>query len=64
MLVACNSQNFSESAPREHEWFSNQIQGLVMLKFSYNLRWGEASKASSKQINNEDNNSGILQGGK
>ncbi len=59
-----NSQNFSEFAPREHEWYSNKIQGLVMLKFAYNLRWGEASKASSKRINNEDSDSGILKGGK
>ncbi|NLO70113.1 MAG: hypothetical protein GX102_04055 [Porphyromonadaceae bacterium] len=59
-----NNQNFSEYAPRQHEWYSNQIQGLFMLKFAYNLRWGEAGKASSKRINNEDNDSGILQGGK
>ena len=59
-----DSEEFSAYAPRRHEWYSNEIQGLFMLKFSYNLRWGEAHKSSGKRINNTDNDSGILQGGK
>ena len=59
-----DTEQLSAYAPRRHEWYSNEIQGLFMLKFSYNLRWGEAHKASAKRINNADNDSGILQGGK
>lgn len=59
-----NTHNYSELASCEHTWYSNKIQGLVMLKFSYNLRWGDESKSSSKRINNEDSDSGILKGGK
>lgn len=59
-----DGENFSHIAPRCHTWYSNQIQGLTMLKFSYNLRWGEEYKALRRKINNTDNESGIMSGGK
>lgn len=59
-----DGENFSEIAPRQHTWYSNQIQGLVMLKFSYNLRWGEEYKSARRKLNNTDSESGIMSGGK
>lgn len=59
-----DGENFSEIAPRQHTWYSNNIQGLVMLKFAYNLRWGEEYKSSRRKINNTDSESGIMSGGK
>ncbi len=59
-----DGENFSELAPRQHTWYSNNIQGLVMLKFSYNLRWGEEYKSARRKINNTDSESGIMSGGK
>lgn len=59
-----DTENFSETAPRQHTWYSNQIQGLAMLKFSYNLRWGEEYKSAQRRMNNTDSESGIVSGGK
>lgn len=59
-----DSENFSEIAPHQHTWYSNQVQGLAMLKLSYNLRWGEEYKSSRRKLNNTDSESGILSGGK
>ena len=59
-----DAENFSEIASRQHTWYSNQVQGLAMLKFSYNLRWGEEYKSSRRKLNNADSESGILSGGK
>ena len=59
-----DSENFSEIAPRQYTWYSNRIQGLAMLKFSYNLRWGEEYKSARRRLNNSDSESGILSGGK
>lgn len=59
-----DGENFSEFAPRQHTWYSNKIQGLAMLKFSYNLRWGEEYKSARRKINNTDSESGIMSGEK
>lgn len=59
-----DTENFSEIAPREHTWYSNKIQGLALLKFSYNFRWGEEYKSVRRKINNSDSESGIMSGGK
>lgn len=59
-----DSENFSEFAPRQHTWYSNKVQGLAMLKFAYNLRWGEEYKSARRRLNNTDSESGILSGGK
>ncbi len=59
-----DSENFSGIAPRQHTWYSNRIQGLTMLKFSYNLRWGEEYRSARRKLNNSDSESGIMSGGK
>lgn len=59
-----DSENFSKIAPRQHTWYSNEIQGMVMLNFSYNLRWGEEYKSARRKISNTDSESGIMSGGK
>ncbi len=59
-----DSENFSGIAPRRHTWYSNRVQGLVLLKFAYNLRWGEEYKSARRRLNNSDSESGILSGGK
>lgn len=59
-----DSENFSSVAPRQHTWYSNKVQGLTIVKFAYNLRWGEEYKSTRKRISNSDSESGILSGGK
>lgn len=58
------SQNFSDAAPSQNWWYIKETSRLFVAKISWNFSFGRKYQAGSKRLNNEDNDIGVMSGGK
>jgi hypothetical protein len=59
-----NLENWSEYASYKKSIYLNDLSGMILFRFSYNIDFGRKFKSAQKRLDNADNDTGVMKAGK